>query len=41
VDLKLKDAIAKYQDDFVEEFDEADILNAADWKALENIRDFL
>ena len=41
VALKLKDAIAKYQEDFVGEFDEADLLNAADWKALENIRDFL
>jgi hypothetical protein len=30
VALKLKDAIAKYQEDFVGEFDEADLLNAAD-----------
>jgi len=41
VALKLKDVIIKYQEEFVEEFDEADILNATDWKALENIRDFL
>lgn len=41
VALKLKDAIGKYQEEFVDDFDEKDILNAADWKALENIRDFL
>jgi len=31
----------KYQDDFMGEFNKADLLNAANWKALENIRDFL
>ena len=41
VALKLKDAITNFQEQFVEEFDEEDILNAADWRALENIRDFL
>jgi len=41
VALKLKDAIIKYQEQYVEEFNEEDILNAADWRALENIRDFL
>ena len=41
VALKLKYAIIKFQEQFVEEFDEEDILNAADWRALENIRDFL
>ena len=39
--LKLKDIIIKYQEQFIEEFNKEDILNAADWRALENIRDFL
>ena len=41
VALKLKDAIGKYQEEFVDDFDKKYILNAADQKALENIRDFL
>ncbi len=39
--LKLKDTIKKYQKEFINDFNKKDILNAADWKALENIRDFL
>ena len=39
--LKLKNAIAKYQNNFIEEFNEANILNIANWKTLKNIRDFL
>ena len=41
VAIELRVAITKYQEDYVDEFDEEDILNTADWKALENIRDFL
>ena len=39
--IELRVAITKYQEDYIDEFDEEDILNAADWKALENVRDFL
>ena len=41
VALKLKDTIAKYQKQYTEEFNEEDILNTTNWRALENIRDFL
>jgi len=41
VALNLKDVITKYQEQYVEEFNKEDILNAADWRALKNIRDFL
>ena len=41
VALKLKGAISKYQEEYLKEFDEEDILNATDWKALKDIRDFL
>ena len=39
--LKLKGAISKYQEEHLKEFNKEDILNATDWKALEDIRDFL
>ena len=39
--LKLKNAIVKYQKEFIEKFNKADILNITNWKALENIKDFL
>ena len=39
--LKLKDAIAKYQKQYIKEFNKEDILNTANQRALENIRDFL
>jgi len=41
VALELRAAIGKYQEEYIDEFDEEDILNATDWKALESIRDFL
>jgi len=41
VALKLKDVIVKYQEQYIKEFNEENILNAADWRALKNIRDFL
>jgi hypothetical protein len=41
VALKLKGAISKYQEEYLKEFDEEDILNATNWKALKDIRDFL
>ena len=41
VAFKLKDAIAKYQEQYIEEFDKEDVFNATDWRALENIRYFL
>ena len=41
VALKLKDAIIKYQEQYTEEFNKEDILNATNWRALENIKDFL
>ena len=41
VALKLKDAIIKYQEQYTEEFNKEDILNATNQRALENIRDFL
>ena len=41
VALELRAAIGKHQEEYIDEFDEEDILNATDWKALENIRDFL
>jgi hypothetical protein len=39
--LKLKNAIRKYQEDYTEEFNKKNILNTTNWKALENIKDFL
>ena len=39
--LKLKNAIIKYQEEFIEEFNKTNILNITNWKALENIKDFL
>ena len=41
VALELRAAIGKYQEEYINEFNEEDILNATDWKALESIRDFL
>src|SRR6266568_451604 len=41
VALELRAAIGKYQEEYIDEFDEEDILNTTDWKALESIRDFL
>ena len=41
VALELRAAIGKYQEEYINEFDKEDILNATDWKALESIRDFL
>lgn len=41
VALELRAAITKYQEEYVDEFDEEDIINATDWKALDNAREFL
>jgi hypothetical protein len=41
VAFKLRDAIIKYQEQYIKEFNEEDILNTTNWRALENIRDFL
>jgi len=38
---RVRQAIGKYQENYVNEFDDDDILNLTDWKALESIRDFL
>ena len=39
--LKLREAIEAYQKEYVKEFDEEDLLNAADWQTLGDIKDFL
>jgi len=41
VALKLREAIEAYQKEYVKEFDEEDLLNAADWQTLGDIKDFL
>ena len=39
--LELRVAIGKYQEEYIDKFNEEDILNITDWKALESIKDFL
>ena len=41
VALELRAAIGKYQEEYINKFNEEDILNTTDQKALESIRDFL
>jgi len=41
VALKLKGVISKYQEKYLKEFNKESILNATNWKALKDIRDFL
>ena len=41
VAFKLKDIIIKYQEEFIEEFNKANILNITNWKVLKNIKNFL
>ena len=39
--LQLKGAISKYQEEYLKKFNKEDIFNITNWKALEDIKDFL